>query len=154
MTVSRMWKELDKLSSLGADGMIDSIRLLHEGYRKGYGIICGVDHITPDTVSQLYINIDEKNPTRDGNRYMLCYTSWAEANSDEILFEPCEILPIRFVIENALNRAVIGGLVFNRHNPDKCMNIPKQFLGDFEMVRKAFERVLKGNPSPFMFNEK
>lgn len=154
MTASRLWKELDKLSSLGAEGMIDSIRLLHEGYRKDYGIICGVVHITPDTVNQLYINLDEENPTRDGNRYMLCYTTWAEANSDEILSEPCEILPIRFVIDNALNKPVIGGLVFNRQHPDKCMNIPKQFLGDFKMVRKAFERALEGNPNPFMFNEK
>ena len=154
MTEAKMCQELDRLSSLKAYGMLDSIRILREGYEKHHRIICAVIHTTPDLVNQLYINLDEKNPTREGNRYMLCYTTWAEANSDATLQEPCEILPLNFVIDNALSKPVIGGLVFNKHHPDKIMNIPKQFLGDSATMFKAYKRVLEGNPNLFMFNEK
>ena len=154
MTETEMWQELDRLCSLKAQGMLDIIRVLREGHKKHHRVICAIRHVAPDLVNQLYMNLDEANPTREGNRYMLCYTTWAEANSDMDLPEPCEDLPLDFVIGNALSKPVIGGLLFNRHHPGKMMAIPKQFLGDAAMAINAYQKVFEGKSGPFMFNEK
>ena len=71
---------------------------------------------------------------------MLCFTSMSMARSDKMLTEPIETLPVRFVVDNALNKAVIGGLVFNHHDEDRIMICPKEFLSETTLM-KAMEAV-------------
>ena len=54
MTEAEMWQELDRLSLLKADGMLDAIRVLREGHKKHHRSICAIRHVAPDLVSQLY----------------------------------------------------------------------------------------------------
>lgn len=151
MTEQSFWKQLTRFSYNGRERMLDTIRVLREAYRNNLGIMCAVRHTAPSTLNQLYINRDEANPSRAGNRYMLCYTNRGMAESDKSLPEAPEKLPLRFVVDNALNKPVIGGLVFNRHAPDRMLIIPKQFLGNKTL--ELYKRILSDHPDPFMFDD-
>ena len=73
------------------------------------------------------------------SRYMLCYTSAEIADSADYLPEPWDFLPLRFVIDNALSKDTVGGLVFNYHIHDRALFIPKEALGDSPKYFKEFE---------------
>lgn len=140
MTNRQFWAKLDGFSKTKKDDVLGLCKLIRQGYKEDLTMICGVRHTAPDIVHQLYINIDESAPTIPGNRFMLCFTSMSMARSDKMLTEPVETLPVRFVVENALNKAVIGGLVFNHHDEDRIMICPKEFLSETTLM-KAMEAV-------------
>ena len=116
MTNRQFWAKLDGFSKTKKDDVLGLCKLIRQGYKEDLTMICGVRHTAPDIVHQLYINIDESDPTIPGNRFMLCFTS------------------------NALNKAVIGGLVFNHHDEDRIMICPKEFLSETTLM-KAMEAV-------------
>ena len=140
MTNRQFWAKLDGFSKTKKDDVLGLCKLIRQGYKEDLTMICGVRHTAPDIVHQLYINIDESAPTIPGNRFMLCFTSMSMARSDKMLTEPIETLPVRFVVDNALNKAVIGGLVFNHHDEDRIMICPKEFLSETTLM-KAMEAV-------------
>ena len=140
MTNRQFWAKLDGFSKTKKDDVLGLCKLIRQGYKEDLTMICGVRHTAPDIVHQLYINIDERDPTIPGNRFMLCFTSMSMARSDKMLTEPIETLPVRFVVDNALNKAVIGGLVFNHHDEDRIMICPKEFLSETTLM-KAMEAV-------------
>lgn len=140
MTNRQFWAKLDGFSKTKKDDVLGLCKLIRQGYKEDLTMICGVRHTAPDIVQQLYINIDESDPTIPGNRFMLCFTSMSMARSDKMLTEPIETLPVRFVVDNALNKAVIGGLVFNHHDEDRIMICPKEFLSETTLM-KAMEAV-------------
>ena len=140
MTNRQLWAKLDGFSKTKKDDVLGLCKLIRQGYKEDLTMICGVRHTAPDIVHQLYINIDESAPTIPGNRFMLCFTSMSMARSDKMLTEPIETLPVRFVVDNALNKAVIGGLVFNHHDEDRIMICPKEFLSETTLM-KAMEAV-------------
>lgn len=140
MTEKQFWKELEKYA--GQDNKIfDIVQLIRQAYEDDLEIVCGCIHIDPDNVRQLYINYNESDPNQENNRFMLCYTSYAMGKADPLLPEPCEKLPVRFVIDNAMSKPVIGGLLFNRHNKKKATVIPKQLFGDEKMVIDYIKKV-------------
>ena len=140
MTNRQFWAKLAGFSKTKKDDVLGLCKLIRQGYKEDLTMICGVRHTAPDIVHQLYINIDESDPTIPGNRFMLCFTSMSMARSDKMLTEPVETLPVRFVVDNALNKAVIGGLVFNHHDEDRIMICPKEFLSETTLM-KAMEAV-------------
>ena len=140
MTNRQFWAKLDDFSKNKKDDVLGLCKLIRQGYKENLTMICGVRHKAPNIVQQLYLNIDESNPTIHGNRFMLCFTSKSMAKSDKMLTEPVETLPVRFVVDNALNKAVIGGLVFNHHDEDRIMICPKEFLSETTLM-KAMEAV-------------
>ena len=77
LTEKRFWSELEKY--VKEDRVLDVVRVIRMAYKKDLGIICGCKHTGFETVNQLYVNVNESEPHRDGNRYMLCYTSMAMA---------------------------------------------------------------------------
>ena len=151
MTERKFWKQLTQLSYHGKEQILDVIRVLREAYRNDLGVMCAVRHTGPDMVNQLYVNLDEANPAHAGNRYMLCYTNMQMALNDNTTPEPPEKLPLRFVVDNALNKPVIGGLVFNRHVRDRTLIVPKQFLGNKSF--EVYKRIFSNHPDPFMLND-
>ena len=140
MTDRQFWAKLDTFSKNNKDDILRLCKLIRQGYKEDLTMICGVLHTAPDTVHQLYINIDESNPMTPGNRLMLCFTSMSMARSNKMLTEPVETLPVRFVVDNALNKAVIGGLVFNHHDEERIMICPKELLAETTLV-KAMQEV-------------
>ena len=147
MTDTQFWAKLEKYGKDG-EAFFDLIEAIRMAYDQNLGMICGCVHTGPDLVNQLYLNINEREPNRPGNRYMLCYTSWAMAKADTMLPEPCEKLPVRFVVDNMLNKPVIGGLIFNRGCKEKGFVVPKQFLGDGATVFNAIKDVFSDKPNP------
>lgn len=125
MTEKQFWTKLERLSGR-KESMLEAVRLIRQAYDENLNVICGVKRKGKDTYNQLYVNIIEEQPNSENNRYMLCYTSWNMASSDPLLSEPCETLPIRFVVDNMINKPVIGGIVFNRHSQNKNIIVPKQ----------------------------
>ena len=140
MTDRQFWAKLDTFSKNKRDDILGLCKLIRQGYKEDLTMICGVHHTAPDIVHQLYINMDESNPTLRGNRFMLCFTSMSMARADKMLTEPVETLPVRFVVDNALNKAVIGGLVFNHHDENRIMVCPKDFLVESTLL-KAMQEV-------------
>lgn len=140
MTDRQFWAKLDEISRKKKDDILAVCKLIRKAYDEDLSIICGCIHTTPDVVHQLYKNIDESNPDQPGNRFMLCYTSMRIACKDDMLTEPVERLLVRAVVDNALNKKVIGGLVFNHHDADRVMICPKEFLVETTLV-KAMQEV-------------
>ena len=140
MTDRQFWAKLDTFSKNKKDDILGICKLIRQGYKEDLTMICGVRHTAPDLVNQLYINLDESSPMTPGNRFMLCFTSISMARSDKMLTEPIETLPVRFVVDNALNKAVIGGLVFNHHDENRIMICPKEFLAETTLM-KAMQAV-------------
>lgn len=130
MTEKKFWRTLDKLSYQGVEGVEEAARVLRNAYENDLYLPCAYAHSRPDMVNQLFICKNGDDPSRRGNRYMLCYTSREMADSDKGLPEPWGGLPVRFVIDNALSKPTIGGLIFNRHVKDRILIIPKKLLGD------------------------
>lgn len=138
------------------DKLADFVMLIRQAYDEDLMLPCGIHRQGFGMMSQLYINLDESRPDRIGNRYMLCYTHAQMARSDSMLPEPWGELPVRFVVDNALNKPVIGGLIFNHHDEKKAMVIPKHFFGSVEDLMKAVKKAEETDPEkadPFMFNE-
>ncbi len=148
MTEKQFWMKLDQCAGK-KNNLMDAAKLVRQAYEDDLGIICGVRRAGIDIYNQLYINLNEKEPDRENNRYMLCYSNREMGKADHLLQEPCEKLPVRFVIDNALNKPVIGGLIINRHSKDKSIVIPKQFLGDPAMVFEAIKNVFSNPDNPF-----
>ena len=143
MTDRQFWAKLDTFSKKKRDDVLGLCKLIRQGYKEDLTMICGVQHTAPDIVHQLYINMDESNQMMHGNRFMICFTSMSMARSDKMLTEPVETLPVRFVVDNALNKAVIGGLVFNHHDENRIMVCPKEFLAETTLL-KAVQEVFGG----------
>ena len=156
MTEKQFWMKIDKLAGR-KENLPAFVQILRQAYDEDLMIPCGVHRHAGDIYQQMYVNLDESTPNRNGNRYMLCYTSIQLAAIDRNLPEPWEALPIRFVIDNAMNKPVIGGLVFNRNDTSKIMIVPKQFLGSLETLIKtmnsAGKKYAEGGPDPFIFND-
>lgn len=155
MTEKQFWMKMDQLAGK-SDNVGPFIELLRQAYDDNLLLPCGVHHQSPNQLQQLYINIDEQTPNRDGSRYMLCYTNAQRASGNSALPEHWEKLPVRFVINNALNKPVIGGLVFNHHDTRKFMVVPKQFLGSLtDMIRAASKATQfdPEHPDPFIFSK-
>lgn len=154
MTELQFWMKMDQLAGK-SENVGPFIELLRQAYDEDLLLPCGVHHQSEDQLQQLYINIDQRTPNQNGSRYMLCYTNAQRASGDPSLTEHWEKLPVRFVIDNALNKPVIGGLVFNRYDTRKFMVIPKQFLGGLDEMIKAACRATQfdpDHPDPFIFN--
>ena len=147
MTEKQFWTKLERLSGR-KESMLEAVRLIRQAYDENLNVICGVKHKGKDTYNQLYVNIIEEQPNSENNRYMLCYTSWNMASSDPLLSEPCETLPIRFVVDNMINKPVIGGIVFNRHSQNKNIIVPKQLL-DGKSLFETIKNVMNNDPNPF-----
>ena len=144
----QFWMKLDQGAG-NAEKMLEMAGVIRQAYDENLGIICGVRHITSEALNQLYVTLNETEPNSENNRYMLCYSSREMGKSDPLLTEACEKLPVRFVIDNALNKPVIGGLIINRHSKNKCIIIPKQLLGDPAMVFEAFRSIIINPNNPF-----
>ena len=140
MTDRQFWAKLDEISRKNNNDTLAVCKLIRKAYDEDRSLICGCIHTGPGIVNQLYKNIYENDPNLPGNRYMLCYTSMRLAYSDDMLNEPVEKLPVRAVVDNALNKKVIGGLVFNHHIADRIMICPKEFLEETTLV-KAMQEV-------------
>ena len=145
MTEKQFWRRIEKHGG-DPSAVLEVANTLRQAYDQNLGVICGCRHIGPDIVNQMYVNVNEDEPNRNGNRYMLCYTSRAMANADPLLTEPCEKVSVRFVIDNALNKPVIGGLLFNRHSKNPII-VPKQFLDD-RMYIDVIKRFVNNDPNP------
>ena len=134
MTEKQFWMKLDQLSGKrNQEGLyIEARNILKQAYADDLRVIGGVvrNREDPSICRQLYFGMTEEKPEPDGNRYMLCYTSRHMAERDPALPEPCELLPVRFVIDNMRLKPAIGGLVFNRSDPDRALFVPKVFLED------------------------
>ncbi len=156
MTKKQFWMKMDQVASKKGGNEMELAALIRQAYDEDLTMPCGVHRQSFDMMNQLYINLDGSTPGRNGNRYMLCFTSVQMARSDPMLTEPWAELPVRFVVDNALNKPVIGGLVFNHYDAKKIMVVPKQFLGSAEDVMNVIRKVLETDPkdaNPFMFNE-
>ena len=148
MTEKQFWAKLERYGT-DKDSVFELIKTIHKAYEQDLGLICGCIHTGPDIVNQLYVNINEKEPYREGNRYMLCYTSVAMGKADPMLPEPCEKLPVRFVIDNMMNKPVIGGLIFNRFSKEKGFVIPKQLLAKGPAFYDTVKSIFVNRPNPF-----
>ena len=151
MTEKQFWMRLDQLSSRKEGWMLKLTMLLRQAYEEDLDILIGCHHDTAEDIRQLYITMGD-DTERKGARYLLCYTSKDAARSDPALTEPFEKIALRRVVDNALGKASIGGLVFNHHLPEKMYAIPKQFLGDEETLQKALQKLAE-HPStdPYFF---
>ena len=147
MTEKQFWKKLDQIAG-HKEKVAGAADLILQAYEQDLKIICGCHYKGQNTFNQLYINVNENEPDREGNRFMLCYTSEAMGGADPLLLEPCEALPVRFVVDNALSKPVIGGLILNRHSKDKLLIIPKQFFDGRLLLETALKAFAKG-PNPF-----
>ena len=148
MTDKQFWLKLEGYAGR-SDALFDVVRTINIAYRQNLNIICGCRHTEPNIANQLYININDEEPNRENNRFMLCYTSLAKGNADPLLPEPCEILPLRVVVDNVLNKPVIGGLFFNRNCEKKSIVVPKQLLGDMSVAYNTVLSILNQEPNPF-----
>ena len=136
MTEKQFWMKLDQLAGQRMK-IPEFIQVLRQGYEEDLGIPIACHHEGLDRVSQMYQTVDKEHPNRDGNRYMICYTSRELADSDPMASEHWEKVPVRAVIDNALAKPVIGGFVFNLQSDKKFTLIPKQFLGTPVEVSQA-----------------
>ena len=148
MTDKQFWLKLEGYAGRN-DALFDVVRTINIAYSQNLNLICGCRHTAPTIVNQLYININDKEPNRENNRFMLCFTSLARGNADPLLPEPCEILPLRVVVDNVLNKPVIGGLFFNRNDEKKSFVVPKQLLAGSPDSYRTILSVLKQEPNPF-----
>ena len=133
MTDKQFWLKLEGYAGRN-DALFDVVRTINIAYRQNLNIICGCRHTAPTIVNQLYININDKEPNRE---------------NDPLLPEPCEILPLRVVVDNVLNKPVIGGLFFNRNDEKKSFVVPKQLLAGSPDSYRTILSVLKQEPNPF-----
>lgn len=119
---------------------VEARKILKKAYDDNLRVIGGVvrNREDPTICRQLYLGMTEEKPEPDGNRYMLCYTSKKMAEQDYALPEPYELLPVRFVIDNMRLKPAIGGLVFNRSDPEHSFFVPKAIMEeDPEDILKA-----------------
>ena len=142
MTEKKFWRKLDNLSYNGMteENVMAAARLLRKAYESDFEIFCACAHSSPDKINQLFICMNDNDDfSLPDSRYMLCYTSAEIADSADYLPEPWDFLPLRFVIDNALSKETVGGLVFNYHIHDRALFIPKEALGDSPKYFKEFE---------------
>ena len=143
----RFWEKLDRAAD-SKDACLKLARLLRQGYEKDLEIPCGcaADKNDPDLLRQLYLSVHPEGLDAPNSRYMLCYTSAEMADSDSALPEPWQPMPLRFVIDNALNKPSIAGLIFNQHKKKRSQIIPKALLGDASMMMEEFKRLISSDP--------
>lgn len=130
MTNAQLWKMLDRNMGTSEREMMGLVDALKRAYDEDLDLICGCKRIAPDTYNQLYVAMGDGDGSKPLSRYMLCYTSFKIARRDSLLPEPAEALPARFVIENALTKPQIGGLLFNRCDERRSAMLPKFLLMD------------------------
>ena len=155
MTEKQFWMKLDQMAG-NSDKITEFIQILRQGYDEDLTMLIACHHIRPGEVGQMYVNLDERNPERENNRYLLCYTSRELADRDPSRREPWEKVPLRAIVDNALNKPVIGGFIFNKYRDDKFMAVPKQMLGDFKTVFSAMKTLaesMEDGRNPFLFSE-
>lgn len=150
MTDKEFWQKLGGTCRMKdpINAIIKASTLIKQAYSEDLGFICGVGHVEQNTVHQLYIKMNRPYPGQPGNRLLLCYTSRSMVMSDTLITERPEILPVRFVVDNALENPNTCGLLFNRHHETYYLIVPKRlfdptvppdkankdFLRDFDLL--------------------
>lgn len=144
MTDKQFWMKLDQLSMKKdkAHVVFEAARIIQQAYDEDLGIIIGCvrDKDDPSEVRQLYSAFHAANVDDKGVRHLLCYTSRKMAESDKSLPEPWEKVKLRDIIDNMLNKPSIGGLLFNHHDENRMLLIPKLC---FVQTEEAFADELK-----------
>ena len=153
MTNKGFWRQLENIVKTHKDppGMatLKFAPLLRQAYQEDLWLPCGVQHTAPDLLNQLYISLNPNSTQAEGCRWMLCYTSPAAAAGDTLLPEQWEELPVRFVIDNAMSKPSIGGLLFNRHRTDFPVIIPKNFVDPGKTYFQALKELAQTPPTGF-----
>ena len=140
MTEKQFWAKLHQEANRKEKALTNIVKLMRQAYDEDLQIMIGCHHTEDGSVQQLYVALDE-DVNRTGMRYLLCYTNKDEAKNDALLPEPCEKVSVRAIVDNALGKDSIGGLVLNRHKGEEgCCVIPKQFLGSYEMFMEAIAK--------------
>ena len=65
--------------------------------------------------------------------------------SDSIITECPEILPVRFVVDNALQNPDTCGILFNRHRDTDYLIVPKRLIAPALPLGKANKDFLRDN---------
>ena len=132
MTKNQFWMKLDQLTKKKDKSNIlsDCAEIMRQAYEEDLGLIIGCIHELqdPESVHQLYLAMTNSKPEPVANRYLLCYTSKEQAKRDKLLPEGFEVISVRAVVDNALNKKVIGGLIFNQADEAHSLLLPKAFL--------------------------
>lgn len=152
MTKKDFWRKLENISKeFHNDQVMVSMKvtqILRQAYQEDLWLPCGVHNIAPGMYNQLY-SCSGFSTKADGCRWMLCYTSPSAAARDIGLPEQWEELPVRFIIDNALQKRTIGGLLFNRHRVNHLFLIPKQLLDPEKSYVKALKDMADTLPDSF-----
>lgn len=65
MTNQEFWSQLNRLAK--KEDFFDAVDLIRQAYKEDLGVICACTHKDPDTVYQLYVNMDNGHPDSDHN---------------------------------------------------------------------------------------
>ena len=151
MTKKGFWRKLESISKeFQNDPKMGNLRfppVLRQAYEEDLWLPCGVRHSAPDLLNQLYISSDPASTESPGCRWMLCYTSPNAASENTALPEPWEELPVRFIIDNAMSKPSIGGLLFNNHRPNHFFIVPKELLNPNQSYFNAIKDMMSNPPS-------
>lgn len=128
MTDKQFWMKLDQLTQKKdkSDVNRQAGDIIRQAYEEDLKIIIGCVGDGEGNVQQLYVKnagADEEAPR---SRWVMCYTGpkMADGNGEYGWSK----VRVRDVVDNAQDRPVIAGFVFNRHDEGRRMSVPKVYF--------------------------
>ena len=132
MTDKQFWMKADQIAESrksNEEKVRQLAALLKTAYDENLKIV-----IANQEDRQVYLNLDEEHPDSIGNRCMLCYTSKRKAQEDLYITSrrmEWGYAYTRDILNNFFHKAVSGQLIFNCHEEEWIIVIPKEILMEY-----------------------